>query len=431
MRSFFHNEQGSIATLMLTGIVLLGVLGVVTYNLLSGPMQTASTLNARNNTSTDLSMGMSTLINHARAGEYDNALDTTLEVPSFVPVAGGLINGGVLPTNLGMNTKDPWGTPYGYCAWDHGDSTNTANMIAGVSEDTAKAEQRTLFALISAGHDKTFSVGCSDVALGRPTGNIGDDIIRIAPLTYVKTMTGTLEDTGADGWQTSGDSMTPDANVTDVNLNDTDLNLRQNSDIVLDSTSTIQGTGLTISEAGITSNSITSTGALSISNNLFVGGTLGLGGTSVAPSIRMNVTAGWIELPSHGQFRINNGNVIISNTGMSIISGDIFLMNGNITANSRIDAGSGFYSGSGLFRLNHLCAGRNDGRITIPGMEQIRLECNIASAPVRVNGGCTWVNASSVGDTFCPANHFVQGIRANLPTMTMRLYCCPLAAFAP
>lgn len=49
-----------------------------------------------------------------------------------VPTGGGLV-----PLTLGISKKDPWGTEYGYCVWNHGGTTAEAgcgvNMLAGTN----------------------------------------------------------------------------------------------------------------------------------------------------------------------------------------------------------------------------------------------------------------------------------------------------------
>ena len=34
--------------------------------------------------------------------------------------------GGLIPMSIGISKKDPWGTEYGYCVWDHGPAHNGA-----------------------------------------------------------------------------------------------------------------------------------------------------------------------------------------------------------------------------------------------------------------------------------------------------------------
>lgn len=72
------------------------------------------------------------------------------------------VNGGLIPLNLGINKKDPWGTEYGYCVWNHGPVTAPSgtcgnNMIAGVNSNAFP-----VVAIISAGPDKTFTTTCRD-----------------------------------------------------------------------------------------------------------------------------------------------------------------------------------------------------------------------------------------------------------------------------
>lgn len=77
--------------------------------------------------------------------------------------------GGLIPMGLGIAKKDPWGTEYGYCVWDHGTSilNPTCRMGAGDRrlQGTASANYPVI-AIVSAGPDKTFTTTCRNFSLG-------------------------------------------------------------------------------------------------------------------------------------------------------------------------------------------------------------------------------------------------------------------------
>lgn len=76
------------------------------------------------------------------------------------------VNGGLVPINIGAATKDPWGTDYGYCAWDPGTDQCSVTVPPRIHGSTDPAQ--TVVAVISAGKDRKFSTTCNAIIGGAP-----------------------------------------------------------------------------------------------------------------------------------------------------------------------------------------------------------------------------------------------------------------------
>jgi hypothetical protein len=79
--------------------------------------------------------------------------------------------------SIGISKKDPWGTEYGYCVWDHG-STGVCDDETGAADNPAERLEGSLVgtiypvvALISAGPDKVFTTTCRDFSVADVNGD--------------------------------------------------------------------------------------------------------------------------------------------------------------------------------------------------------------------------------------------------------------------
>ncbi len=116
--------------------------------------------------------------------------DTYIEPFGFKSTTGPKpVGGGLIPDEIAATKQDPWGSAYGYCAWNHGsDTTKTCGTNGGNRLRGTNAQTWTSIAIISAGPDKTFQTTCSafvdttpadgnpDTALVAKTGG-SDDVI--------------------------------------------------------------------------------------------------------------------------------------------------------------------------------------------------------------------------------------------------------------
>jgi len=166
------SESGNIFFALFGAVALVAVLGGGVMTFMKGPLATSIKLTRQNTAETQMSMAGQVAVmaaaNTPTSGDCDaDGLVEPLEwrdagaLPS--PTGGGLI-----PMTIGVSKKDPWGTEYGYCVWDHGtngacdDETgagdNPAERLAGGPTGAG----HTVVALISAGPDKTFTTTCRD-----------------------------------------------------------------------------------------------------------------------------------------------------------------------------------------------------------------------------------------------------------------------------
>lgn len=188
--SFGHKGQGgNIVAMLMAAVAMTGVVGVVGMQTVMGPITTASKVTHHNMADTDLMTNARVVVMNAATltDGGDSDADGYVEPAPYLPTgaAGCSITlpgeGGCLPADIGASLTDPWGTPYAYCVWDHGDPNTSANRIKG--EDSTSGA---VIALISAGPDITFQTPCKAYD-GDPATNdtvvdpdgVGDDKVRI------------------------------------------------------------------------------------------------------------------------------------------------------------------------------------------------------------------------------------------------------------
>ena len=115
----------------------------------------------------------------ARATDSDN--DGTLE-PLAMRAGGGPADGGLLPSGSAVVSTDGWGTPLGYCAWDHGAvqgaTPGQAFAVAAPAAGRLIAARNAsgngvLLAVIFAGPNRSFDTTCAHLAAGGAA--LGDD----------------------------------------------------------------------------------------------------------------------------------------------------------------------------------------------------------------------------------------------------------------
>ncbi|OYZ96060.1 MAG: hypothetical protein B7Y08_06450 [Rhodospirillales bacterium 24-66-33] len=131
-----------------------------------GPVSTMSRVTqntiAENNMLASGKLAIMMASNQPGGGDCDG--DSTAE-----PVAWSLSGtgtppggGGFLPANIGASLTDPWGTTYGYCAWDHGTDIQTTCATPLLRLKGAAAANGPAIAVLSAGPDKVFQTSCAD-----------------------------------------------------------------------------------------------------------------------------------------------------------------------------------------------------------------------------------------------------------------------------
>ncbi len=196
----FASRKGSVFTMLMGTVAMVGVVGVAAMNMIGGPITTAAKVTHQNMAQNDLLMNAKVIVMNAsvRPDQGDEDGDGYVEPVPFIPTSASSCNitlpagssGGCLPGDIGAILTDPWGTSYMYCVWDHGETTTSTNRIAG--EDSTSGA---VLAVISAGPNKRFETPClaydgdpgtNDDAIN-PDG-LGDDLVQI--YTYAAAVAG-------------------------------------------------------------------------------------------------------------------------------------------------------------------------------------------------------------------------------------------------
>ena len=192
-------ENGSIFTMLLGGLAIAGILGLLTFNMLSGPVLTVAEVKndvlAKNQMMAIGKINIMQTGNNADNGDCDgDAYAEPLAWRTGATVPG---NGGLIPLDMGAPVTDAWGRDIGYCVWDTGpvtDSTSCggagANRLDGADQAvTGDADLQYVMAFVSAGANGTFSTTCKDYATATTDGTglivtSGDDIVKT--FTYIE-----------------------------------------------------------------------------------------------------------------------------------------------------------------------------------------------------------------------------------------------------
>ena len=189
-------QSGSVFTILLAGIAIAAAMSVVLYQTISGPM--SSMVRVTNKTTSKSQMqsiasiiimdAVNNLPNNGDCASAGFVVPRSWRAGSYGPTAGGL-----LPTTLGAPLTDPWGTDYGYCVWEVGvasksgpcDTTNgadqsctginggnscsggtgsgynAARLLGSPTPTSGVAGSQIVFAIISAGPNRTFNTSCA------------------------------------------------------------------------------------------------------------------------------------------------------------------------------------------------------------------------------------------------------------------------------
>lgn len=178
-----RQQQGSILTLVLLGILAVGVLATIAYG--SYYQITRGTLDTVNRAQSSalLTQGGYTLATETAAPGNNLDADSVNESPAGVTVLNDGFN---VPATSGAPKSDAWGSNIQYCPWDNGSINASTGRLNGANPGDQNSLQ---FALISAGSDKTFNTTCAEV-LARVTTHAlvianGDDMVRTKSVTQV------------------------------------------------------------------------------------------------------------------------------------------------------------------------------------------------------------------------------------------------------
>lgn len=165
-----HSQSGNIFFMLFASVALVGAFGVGASNMMKGLVSSMSDVTRKTIAEEKMMGGARLAVQSATALQTNSGdcdLDDMIEPLPFrsagsAPHPAG---GGYLPLEIGATVVDPWGTPYGYCAWDPG--TLVANAGCGGAGANRLAGYGTtgtnypVVAIISAGKDRRFSTSCN------------------------------------------------------------------------------------------------------------------------------------------------------------------------------------------------------------------------------------------------------------------------------
>jgi type II secretory pathway pseudopilin PulG len=224
-------NSGNIFFALFGAIALIGILGAGVMTFMKGPLATSVKLTRQNTAENQMNIaGQVAVMASAANGDCETVADGFVE-PVEWRDAGALghpTDGGLIPLTIGVSKKDPWGTEYGYCGWDHGASNSATDAgCGGAGQKRLSGTNSTAFpvvAMVSAGPDKVFTTTCrsfltADVNADGDLNTVGVDLPLVSKAAETDDdliFTYTYEEaTGASGglWSLkSGDASTATIN---------------------------------------------------------------------------------------------------------------------------------------------------------------------------------------------------------------------------
>ena len=180
------SENGNVFLAIFGAVAMVGILGAGIMNFSSGPVQNAINLNRNNSANVDMAivgqLAIMSATNTPTKGDCDGdgyVEPPEMRIPSPAVAAGAIpYNGGYLPNTIGVSKKDPWGTEYGYCAWDHGAVIQNAACRTGATNkrlEGIESKNYPVIAVISAGPDKVFTTTCRNFSTGTDKADQNND----------------------------------------------------------------------------------------------------------------------------------------------------------------------------------------------------------------------------------------------------------------
>lgn len=169
LRHCRDSERGNIFFTLFGAVALVGAVGAASMTVMKGPVKGISDITRRtvaeNNIIASSRLAITSSVDEATYGDCDS--DGYIEPVMFEAQVGSEpvpTGGGHLPEDIGAQSKDPWGTRYGYCIWDHGPAIMNAacQNPPGTNRRLAGANSRVLpvVAVMSAGPDRVFQTSC-------------------------------------------------------------------------------------------------------------------------------------------------------------------------------------------------------------------------------------------------------------------------------
>ncbi|HBR69029.1 MAG TPA: hypothetical protein DEA55_06610, partial [Rhodospirillaceae bacterium] len=118
---FRQSESGNVFFTLFGAVAIVGVLGAGIMATMRGPLTTM--VNVQKKATAEAQMGIAAKLAILEAASQANSGDCDADQfvePMQYDTAIVALGGGTLPAAVGSNRQDPWGSDYGYCAWDAG-----------------------------------------------------------------------------------------------------------------------------------------------------------------------------------------------------------------------------------------------------------------------------------------------------------------------
>ena len=298
-------EAGNVFFTLFGAVAIVGVLGAGIMSTMRGPLTTMVEVNRIEEAKSVIRLNSRLVLQNATQGMGGDCDDDDFtEAPDPVSCTGtsGPTGGGCLPATIGATQTDPWGTPYGYCSWNHGPDPNTCTNTLNGTNDTSYVT----IAIMSAGPDRQFNTPCA-AHPGYPDDAVGDDILTKVPYNDAAAMAGG----GAAGglWTAVG---TTEAEIA--------------RDLDVTGAGAFSG-GLNVTGASTFGNNLVTTGTVitdSIESSSQESGTIDIDGTITAG------TNGTLDINDAvditGDFAVGGGTdtfTVAAGTGNTVISGTL------------------------------------------------------------------------------------------------------------
>ncbi len=173
--NIINRERGNVFFALFGAVAVVGVIGAASMSIMRGPLTTMVEVNKKTQAESQMQLaGRMAIVQSAEQAssgdcDSDGYIEPIFPAAFGAPAPGGtLINGGALPNTIGASKTDPWGTEYGYCAWNAGSvdtgggcAAGAPDLIAGSGTDL---DTYPIITIVSAGADRTFSTNCRTFA---------------------------------------------------------------------------------------------------------------------------------------------------------------------------------------------------------------------------------------------------------------------------
>ena len=131
------SQAGNVFFAIFGAVALVGILGASVMTFMKGPLATSVKITRVNTAENQMAIGAQVAVmaaaNTPTSGDCDadgmvEPLEWRDAGASPKPTGGGLV-----PMSIGISKKDPWGTEYGYCTWDHATQSTCDDETGAVS----------------------------------------------------------------------------------------------------------------------------------------------------------------------------------------------------------------------------------------------------------------------------------------------------------